>query len=338
MISKWFQTVCKTLLKLWWLIAAYTLAAIVYGVCVFPLSGNELSFPNVLIAPIMMLGSFVAGSTFLGGGAVAFPVMTKWLMISPVLAKQFALAIQSVGMTSASIFIFLKMKEFPWNIYLYYLLASCIGTFLSISLLQSIIPTADIKIGFTLFVLCFYAVFVYARRKNYDLGELILGSKDKVVLLVAGLLGGLLSGLIGSGADLILFCVLNLYFHLSFKISTLLSIVAMAGTSLFGIAIIVLTSGVQALVIDLWVIAAPVVIIGAPLGTWVCMKVSEKKLFWFMSIIVLIEVISSLFLVSVELSKIKYFILLSVSCLFSLQYLLYIAEVRQSDALEADAN
>ncbi len=54
----------------------------------------------------MTFGSFVAGSTFLGGGAVAFLTLTKMLLVDPVTAKSFSLAIQSVGMTAASIYIF----------------------------------------------------------------------------------------------------------------------------------------------------------------------------------------------------------------------------------------
>ena len=44
----------------------------------------------------------IAGSTSAGGGAVAFPVMTLMFEISPECARNFSLAIQSVGMTAAA--------------------------------------------------------------------------------------------------------------------------------------------------------------------------------------------------------------------------------------------
>ena len=53
----------------------------------------------------MVVGAFVAGSTPEGGGAVAFPVLSIFLNIDRVLARDFSMMIQSVGMTSASIFI-----------------------------------------------------------------------------------------------------------------------------------------------------------------------------------------------------------------------------------------
>lgn len=53
----------------------------------------------------MIFGSFIAGASSEGGGAVAFPVMTLIYKISPEVARNFSLAIQSVGMTIASLFI-----------------------------------------------------------------------------------------------------------------------------------------------------------------------------------------------------------------------------------------
>ena len=51
----------------------------------------------------MVLGSLVGGGTSEGGGAVAFPVLTKVLAVPADQARLFSFAIQSVGMTAASI-------------------------------------------------------------------------------------------------------------------------------------------------------------------------------------------------------------------------------------------
>ena len=53
-------------------------------------------------AVTMVFGSFVAGSTPAGGGAVAFPVFTKVLEIPPAVARTFSLSIQATGMVMAS--------------------------------------------------------------------------------------------------------------------------------------------------------------------------------------------------------------------------------------------
>ena len=50
----------------------------------------------------MCLGSFIAGATSEGGGAIAYPVMTlgPW-KIAPLIARDFSLMIQSIGMIAA---------------------------------------------------------------------------------------------------------------------------------------------------------------------------------------------------------------------------------------------
>ena len=64
---------------------------------------------NWFMSVTMAVGSFIAGSTSEGGGAVAFPVMTLGFGIAPAVARDFALMIQSIGMSAAAITI-LAMK------------------------------------------------------------------------------------------------------------------------------------------------------------------------------------------------------------------------------------
>ena len=64
-------------------------------------------FPDKYFMSITMIfGAMVAGMTSEGGGAVAFPVMTLALHISPSVARDFSLMIQSCGMTAAAFTIF----------------------------------------------------------------------------------------------------------------------------------------------------------------------------------------------------------------------------------------
>ena len=69
-------------------------------------------FPDKYIMSITMIfGAMVAGMTSEGGGAVAFPVMTLALHISPAVARDFSLMIQSCGMSAAAFTIFwMKLK------------------------------------------------------------------------------------------------------------------------------------------------------------------------------------------------------------------------------------
>ena len=69
-------------------------------------------FPEKYVMSITMIfGAMIAGMTSEGGGAVAFPVMTLALHISPTVARDFSLMIQACGMSAAAFTIFwMKLK------------------------------------------------------------------------------------------------------------------------------------------------------------------------------------------------------------------------------------
>ncbi|KAK7235224.1 membrane transporter protein [Aureococcus anophagefferens] len=70
----------------------------------------------------MVLGSFIAGSTPLGGGVVGFPVAVLVLRMEPAQGRDFSAMIQAAGMTSASyLILYLKpelvhVKLVSWSI------------------------------------------------------------------------------------------------------------------------------------------------------------------------------------------------------------------------------
>lgn len=323
---------------IWWCVLIYGFAALAYSILFLPRLVDVFYFPNFFIAPIMALGSFVAGSTFLGGGAVAFPAMTKLLSATPEAAKQFSLLIQSVGMTSASIVIILCRSNIPWRVFFYYMPGVFCGFLGAYFYLNNAISSDDIKVGFTLFILCFYSVFVSMRRGKKCHNELNIHNKEIPLLLAAGMLGGAISGLIGSGADLVLFCILSMYFRIDFKTATLLSVMAMAGTALIGSASIGTLQDFDPWVIELWIIAAPVVIFGAPIGAWLCMTISAKKLFIFVSCLVFTEVLSSAILVPIDLSKVKYFAVLFLVSFLAFYGLLKMANLRKTMTYQPDVS
>lgn len=269
-------------------------------------------FPEWLIAPIMALGSFVAGATFLGGGAIAFPALTKILHTEPQIAKTFSLAIQSVGMTSASIYILLRVNNLPWRFMLLFLPGAFAGTTLSLVYVEQLFAAGDLKISFTLFLLVFLCVYlwVYRDRKEHYADIAPLTWLDKNLIVKAGFVGGLLSGLLGSGADVVGFCLLAIYFRLDIKLATQCSVLLMAATSLYGISWQLLTESIPHQIIPLWLIAAPVVVLGAPVGAIFCRRVQPRYLLIFICAIVLSELVSTVLLVPVALNKLANYALL----------------------------
>jgi len=82
----------------------------------------------------MVGGSFVAGSTPLGGGAVAFPVFSKLLNATTDDARTFGFLIQAVGMSFATLFFILHRMSINWRWIHWALPAATIGLRLGIFL------------------------------------------------------------------------------------------------------------------------------------------------------------------------------------------------------------
>ncbi len=85
---------------------------------------------NWPITLTMTLGSFIAGATSEGGGAIAFPVFTKVLHIQPQDAKVFSLAIQSIGMTAATLTIIVMRVTVSWKFILWASLGGLFGVYI----------------------------------------------------------------------------------------------------------------------------------------------------------------------------------------------------------------
>ncbi|MFU2508769.1 sulfite exporter TauE/SafE family protein [Pseudoalteromonas sp. ASV78] len=244
------------------------------------------------IALTMALGSFVAGGTALGGGAVAFPVMTKVLGIEPSTAKVFSLAIQSFGMTAATITIICRRIPVYTNVILMALPMSALGVALSLLYIAPFSPRLVVKSIFSFLLLCF-ALTLLLRwwRKAHHLPsrEFIKPALPRFMLVA--FVGGILSGLVGSGADIALFALLVIAYNADIKKATATSVIVMAFTSLVGSAINAWYLQQITPEIESYLLAAiPVVVIGAPLGAYVCAKIKVGQLVSFLLCLIALEV------------------------------------------------
>jgi len=86
-------------------LARFTPALVVWPMWIYTVSANQ-AWSNVFdfwpIGLAMVLGSFIAGSTPLGGGVVAFPVAVMVLNFSSTQSRDVSVLVQSVGMSAAS--------------------------------------------------------------------------------------------------------------------------------------------------------------------------------------------------------------------------------------------
>lgn len=257
-----------------------------------PNSAVQNFIAQVSIAVTMIFGSFVAGGTALGGGAVAFPVMTKILAIEPTTAKVFSLAIQSFGMTAASLAIIFGGIRYYKPIVKLALLGALPGVLISLTMIAEHIPRLATKSLFSIFLIVFVVTLLHAQwqgKKQLSMSK--MSNKSRYFVLGTAFIGGLVSGLIGSGSDIAIFALLMLYFRADLKIATATSVIVMAVTSAFATCINYFYLQTITVEISNYVLAAiPVVIIGAPLGAYFCARVPKQFLMWFLISLISLEV------------------------------------------------
>ena len=240
------------------------------------------------IALAMALGSYAAGSTPMGGGTVGFPILVLLFDLPAQLGRDFSFAVQSIGMTSASIFILARRQPLAWAMLKGAMVGSLIGTPLGIFLIAPYIPSLWIKLVFAVVWGSFD--LLHLRRIGEIASHEGMTDFDERWDIRVGLLIGLLSGatvasVTGVGIDMVLYTVLVLLCRADLKIAIPTSVVIMAFTSLVGIATKAAFTGVQPGVYENWLAAAPVVAFGAPLGAFMVDFIGRKPTLFFVAIL-----------------------------------------------------
>ncbi len=260
-----------------------------------------LFIENWFMSVTMVFGSFIAGASAEGGGAVAFPVMTLIYQITPAVARNFSLAIQSVGMTAAAWLII--RNRYPVE-YRYLVPASAGGTLgiiLGTYYLVPLIPVPFTKMLFVTFWLSFGIVLYYInhidkRKVVQKLPQLKM--LDLALLLIVGILGGSLSSLLGSGLDIFSFSYITMRYHLSEKVATPTSVVIMAINTVVGFLLhttIIKDFGTEEL--HYWLVCIPVVVWGAPLGAYFINKKTREFISKFLYLIIAAQFIGALLII-----------------------------------------
>ncbi len=227
---------------------------------------------------IMVLGAFVAGLTPEGGGAVAFPVLSVFFEIKREMARDFSLMIQSVGMTSASIWILSRRgNHLPaYAPVLWFVPVSFLGFVLGMNLLQTI-PVYVIQALFLSLILTFALAYVYSKHRGERRMLEANGPLDHAMLAMVLLAGGMAASLFGTGADIIVYTLLVTRFRMDEKVATHMSIMVMAAISVLGYAYRFFWDGtITDYQVQTWLCAYPVVLFMAPFGSYILHKLNVE--------------------------------------------------------------
>ncbi len=281
-----------------WLVVFYTAwTAVLFG---FDLFDEAAQHKPVALA--MAAGSYVAGSTPMGGGTIGFPVLVLFFDAPASLGRNFGLMIQSVGMTSASILILCRRIPVAWSLLRFGLIGAAIGILVGTFVIVPLVSDTTVKLVFA----CLWCSFgALTLAKNSELCRLDRmpvipsGAAFRVGSLV-GVVGGVTTALTGVGIDMLLYTVLVLLYRSDLKVAVPTSVIIMAASSLMGTALHLVIGDLNAEVFHNWLAAAPVVILGAPLGAIFVNWISRKATLYFVGLLCLAQFVWTLYEVELD--------------------------------------
>ncbi len=246
----------------------------------------------------MMFGAFIAGSSPEGSASIAYPVFTLLLNISPSDARNFAFAIQSFGMTAATIFILNKGIKLEWKYITFVALSGIPGLLIGTYYLLPLVIPAVAKLIFVSLWLGF-GIVLWVQNKEAVENRLEslpkLGKWDKLALILCGFCGGLISSLFGTGINILSYCFMVGYYRLSEKVATPSSVVIMTietivGFFLHSILINDFSAGSQSMLLA----CIPMVIFFAPLGAWTIQYIPRRRVAQLLSAVLMVQYVGAM--------------------------------------------
>uniref|UniRef100_A0A914X9E7 Uncharacterized protein n=1 Tax=Plectus sambesii TaxID=2011161 RepID=A0A914X9E7_9BILA len=251
---------------------------------IYAIKHNILAlYPYRYAMPVTMaFGSFIGGMTCEGGGAIAFPVMTLILQINPTIARDFALMIQSCGMTAAAATILYMGVALEWHSIVFCSLGAAFGIVIGIEFVDPYMSKAQKKMFFVSiwfsFACALFLLNTQKKRKTYLRIQMFNWWKA-IVLVVTGFAGGVLTSFSGSGVCVCSFSILTLLFSINEKIATQTSIILIANNVLVGFFWRAkINETISQLAWEYWLCAAPVAALTGPMGSFLGSFVHRQTL------------------------------------------------------------
>ncbi len=278
----------------------------------------------------MIFGSFIAGASPEGSAAVAYPIFTLILKIEPAVARNFAFAIQSIGMTSASLLIIGMRLKVDWNYIIFVTIGGVVGLFLGTYYVVPYVSPVQAKLFFVSLYLSFgIALWLQNRRPQREVFNKIenFENSDKGRLIIFGLVGGIISSIFGTGINIFTFCLMTIYYRVSEKVATPSSVIIMTIETILGLFIHTqLTKDFQPEAFEIWLACVPFVAVFAPLGAFVISKMPRKGIATLLYWILIIQFFGAMIVIKPNLIQLSIcgLILISGVGLFS-----YLARVRK---------
>jgi len=243
------------------------------------------------IALAMAAGSYVAGSTPMGGGTVGFPVLVLLFDYPAALGRNFALVIQSIGMTSAAFFVLCRRSPIEYRVALWCMAGSLPGIVAGTYLVAPLLQDSVVKLIFACLWASFGALTLVKNREICGFAQVsfVTPEASRSIGLLIGIFGGVTTALTGVGVDMLLYTALVLLYRMDLKVAVPTSVVVMAAASVQGSALHLWIGDLDSTVWYTWLAASPVVILGAPLGALFVSIIPRLGTLYFVSVLCLLQ-------------------------------------------------
>ncbi len=282
-------------MKFWFVyVAAFY---VLWAFLTFGLGNWEQTLAHWRISLVMIFGSLVAGSTPMGGGTVAFPVLVLVFGQSPNVGRSFGLAIQALGMTSAMIFILCRRTPIQSRMLLWTSAGAAAGLLIGTLYVAPLVASTVVKLVFS----CLWMSFgVLTLAKNAEICSLnriepVIGGRAAMEGLVVGVAGGIVVSMIGVGVEMMLYTVLVLLHRCDLKAAVPTAVSTMAVASLMGTALHLVIGDIEREVLYNWLAAGPIVVFGAPLGAYLVSVIPRIRTLYFVSVLCVIQFVWTLY-------------------------------------------
>ena len=200
--------------------------------------------------------------------------------------------------------------------------AGVAGALLATTVLAPLLSLPQIRTYFTVLLTSLaLALLVMQRRGGHARNAFIpvAGKLESGVVVAAGFAGGVVSGLVGVGENTVMFIVLVLLFRVSEKVATPTTVILMTAVSLAAFAShVFLVRDFTGPVVDYWLAAAPIVVVGAPVGAVICARLTRTTIRRILLALIAVEFLSTLVLVpmstTTRLTAAAVLVLVTIGC------------------------
>uniref|UniRef100_A0A915Q7V1 Sulfite exporter TauE/SafE family protein n=1 Tax=Setaria digitata TaxID=48799 RepID=A0A915Q7V1_9BILA len=287
--------------KLFGFLIPFTFFQTIYWLLAFRYSFYHYFVEKYVMSIAMVFGALIGGMTTEGGGAVAFPVMTLALNISPTVARDFSLMIQSCGLSAASFTIFFTGILVEWHSIIFSTIGAIFGIVFGLQVIDPLMTATEKKMAFVSVFFSFaIALFILNSEKKRNTFNKIkqFTLLKAFVLIINGFIGGIFTGVAGSGIDIFSFSILTLLFRISEKVATPTSVILMAANSIVGFFWRqFMQNEIQQESWEYFAVCLPVVVIFAPIGSFIASYLHRLVLASFIYILETIALVSALIII-----------------------------------------